>query len=304
MTTQTNITTEESTLPETKTTLDAHAIEIAITPWALMPECIPSMLGRIAFSGREAKPVLTRGQSGSQSGAIAVLSLTGVISQHPDWFADTSIDQFSADLMAAVNDPGVGAVLVSLDSPGGSVYGVQELAGMMMAAREQKPIVAFANSLAASAAYWIGCSATEFHCTPSGEVGSIGVWQAHMDISGALDQAGIKTTLISAGKYKTEGNPYQALSDEAQAFMQSRVDDYYNAFVAAVANARGVDPDTVKNGMGQGRVLGAQDAKKANMIDGIMTFRQVIQRMQKKMSSNLPNKGASTRILTHRMSIM
>jgi len=130
------------------------------------------------------------------------------------------------------------------------------------------------------------------------------VWQAHMDISGALDQAGIKTTLISAGKYKTEGNPYQALSEEAQAFMQSRVDDYYSAFVAAVANARGVDPDTVKNGMGQGRVLGAQDAKKANMIDGIATFPQLVQTMQKKLAANLPKKGASTRILTRRMSIL
>ncbi len=297
--------TEESPMiAAERRTVDAHAVQIAATPWALMPECMPAMLGKIAFSGIDAKPVLARNPSGNASGAIAVLSLSGVISQHADWFADVSLDQFSTDLMSVVADPGVAAILVSIDSPGGSVYGVQELAGMMMAAREQKPIVALANSLAASAAYWIGCSATEFYCTPSGEVGSIGVWQAHMDISGALDQAGIKTTLISAGKFKTEGNPYQPLSEEAQAFMQSRVDDYYNDFVSMVATARGVDPDTVKNGMGQGRVLGAQDAKKANMIDGIMTFPQVVQRMQKKMTASTPKNGASTRILTHRMSIL
>lgn len=300
--TETN--TEESTPIEAERPIDAHAVEIASTPWALMPECIPAMLGRIALSGAVAKPVLTRGQSGNQSGAIAVLSLSGVISQHPDWFADTSVDAFAADLLAAVADPGVAAILVSIDSPGGSVYGVQELAGMMLAAREQKPVVALANSLAASAAYWIGCSASEFYCTPSGEVGSIGVWQAHMDISGALDQAGIKTTLISAGKYKTEGNPYQALSDEAQGFMQSRVDDYYDAFVSAVAAARGVDPDTVRNGMGQGRVLGAQDAKKANMVDGIATFPQLVQTLQKKLTASTLKRSATTRLLTHRMSIL
>ena len=301
--TETN--TEESNLIEAERPMvDVHAVEIVATPWALMPECIPAMLGKIAFSGMDAKPVLTRGQSGNQSGAIAVLSLTGVISQHPDWFADTSIDQFSADLLSAVNDPGVASILVSIDSPGGSVYGVQELAGMMMAAREQKPVVAIANSLAASAAYWIGCAASEFYCTPSGEVGSIGVWQAHMDISGALEQAGVKTTLISAGKYKTEGNPYQPLDEDAQSFMQSRVDDYYNNFVSAVAAARGVDPDTVKNGMGQGRVLGAAAAKKANMIDGIMTFPQVLQTMQKKLAASAPKRGAGTRILSHRMSIL
>ena len=300
--TETN--TEESTPIEAERPIDAHAVEIASTPWALMPECIPAMLGRIALSGAVAKPVLTRGQSGNQSGAIAVLSLSGVISQHPDWFADTSVDAFAADLLAAVADPGVAAILVSIDSPGGSVYGVQELAGMMLAAREQKPVVALANSLAASAAYWIGCSASEFYCTPSGEVGSIGVWQAHMDISGALDQAGIKTTLISAGKYKTEGNPYQALSEEAQGFMQSRVDDYYDTFVSAVAAARGVDPDTVRNGMGQGRVLGAQDAKKANMIDGIATFPQLVQTLQRKLAANTPKRGATTRLLTRSMSIL
>lgn len=61
-----------------------------------------------------------------------------------------------------------------------------ELADEILAARVQKPVVAIANSLAASAAYWVGCSASEFYVTPGGEVGSIGVWQAHFDYSQAL----------------------------------------------------------------------------------------------------------------------
>ena len=224
----------------------------------------------------------------SQTGAIAVLSLSGVITQHPDWMGDMSLDGFMADFMVAMNDPAVGAVLISIDSPGGSVYGVQEVSEMMLSLREKKPVVAFANSLAASAAYWIGCSASLFYCTPGGEVGSIGVWQAHMDISGMLDQAGIQTTVISAGKYKTEGNPYQALDADAQAFMQSRVDDYYAAFVNAVAAARSVTPESVQNGMGQGRVLGAADALKQNMIDGVMTLPQVLQGMARQLSAKSP----------------
>jgi len=84
-------------------------------------------------------------------------------------------------------------------------HGVCELADEIMAARAQKPVVAIANSLAASAAYWIGCAASEFYLTPGGEVGSIGVWQAHQDFSRALDEAGVTTTLISAGKFKVEG---------------------------------------------------------------------------------------------------
>uniref|UniRef100_UPI002625CC0E S49 family peptidase n=1 Tax=Ferrovum sp. TaxID=2609467 RepID=UPI002625CC0E len=176
--------------------------------------------------------------------------------------------------------PAVEQILIDIDSPGGSVYGVEELAAQILAARGQKPVVAVANSLAASAAYWIGSAASEFYCTPGGEVGSIGVWQAHEDLSDALKYEGIDVTLISAGKFKVEGNPYEPLTAEATAFLQSRVDDYYNAFVAAVAQARAVNTDEVSNGMGQGRVLGASAALTLNMIDGIMTFDQVVSLMQ------------------------
>ena len=100
-----------------------------------------------------------------------------------------------------------------------------------------------------------------------------------------LQQEGINVTVISAGKYKTEGNPYQPLNDDAQAFMQSRVDDYYNSFVACVASARGVSTDYVKNNMGQGRVLGANEALKQKMIDGVMTMPQLIKKMSLQLSS-------------------
>jgi signal peptide peptidase SppA len=147
-------------------------------------------------------------------------------------------------------------------------------------------VVAVANSLAASAAYWIGCSASEFYVTLGGEVGSIGVWQAHFDYSKALEEEGVKPTLISAGKFKVEGNPYLPLDPEAQAFMQSRVDDYYNAFIQAVAVGRGVAVDDVRNGMGEGRVLGADAALAQRMVDGIASFDDVLARMQAKVMGN------------------
>lgn len=111
-------------------------------------------------------------------------------------------------------------------------------------------------------------------------MGSIGVWQAHFDYSKALEEDGVKPTLISAGKFKVEGNPYAALDPEAQAFMQSRVDDYYNAFIQAVASGRGVAVSAVREGMGQGRVLGADAALAAGMVDGIACFDEVLSRMQ------------------------
>ncbi|WP_312262251.1 S49 family peptidase [Limnohabitans sp.] len=101
-----------------------------------------------------------------------------------------------------------------------------------------------------------------------------------------------KPTLISAGKFKVEGNPYVPLDPEAQAFMQSRVDDYYNAFIKAVAKGRGVSVGDVRDGMGEGRVLGADAALAAKMVDGVATFDDVLAKMQKSaFSQKLP--GAS-----------
>ena len=218
---------------------------------------------------------------------IAVLPLYGVVTQRGNMVDDisgpgsTSTQQFTSVLRQMLTDDTVGQILIDIDSPGGSVYGVSELGDAILSARAQKPVVAIANSLAASAAYWVGSQASEFYITSGGEVGSIGVWQAHQDYSKAMDEAGVKTTLISAGKFKVEGNPYAPLDEEAQGFMQSRVDDYYASFTKAVAKGRGVPITQVRDGMGQGRVLGADAALAQNMVDGIASFDQVLSKMQK-----------------------
>jgi signal peptide peptidase SppA len=196
-----------------------------------------------------------------------------------------STQQFASALRQALADDSVSQILIDIDSPGGSVYGVSELADEIASARAQKPVVAIANSLAASAAYWIGCSASEFYVTPGGEVGSIGVWQAHFDYSQAFVTKGIQPTLISAGKYKVEGNPYVPLDEEAQGFMQSRVDDYYATFTKAVARGRGVPIAQVCEGMGQGRVLGGDAAQAQGMIDGVATFDHVVRKMRRDAKS-------------------
>ncbi|EXI92144.1 MAG: putative signal peptide peptidase SppA [Candidatus Accumulibacter sp. BA-94] len=197
-----------------------------------------------------------------------------------------STQQFASALRQALADDSVSQILIDIDSPGGSVYGVSELADEIASARGQKPVVAIANSLAASAAYWIGCSASEFYVTPGGEVGSIGVWQAHFDYSQAFAAEGIQPTLISAGKYKVEGNPYAPLDDEAQGFMQSRVDDYYASFTKAVARGRGMPIVQVREGMGQGRVLGADAAQAQGMVDGVATFDDVVRKMRRDARSS------------------
>jgi capsid assembly protease len=128
----------------------------------------------------------------------------------------------------------------------------------------------------ASAAYWLAASASEIVALPSAQVGSIGVFSMHEDVSKALDEKGVKVTLISAGKFKTEGNPFEPLSDDAKAAVQGTVDFYYGQFTSDVANGRGVAVDSVRAGFGEGRVVTAKDALKLGMIDRVGTLDDVV----------------------------
>ena len=290
--------------------------EFLSTPWALMPERMAAFAGVIARwqtqaapsadvlaaieADRSARDAKRAASVRAGNGSICVLPLYGVVTQRGNMADDisgpgaVSTQKFSAALRQALTDDTVAQILIDIDSPGGSVYGVGELFTEILQARQTKPVVAIANSLAASAAYWVGCAASEFYCTPGGEVGSSGVWQAHQDYSAAMQSDGIATTLISAGKYKTEGNPYAPLDPEALGFMQSRVNDYYAAFSKAVAKGRGVPIDAVRGGMGQGRVLGADAALAEKMVDGIATFDQVVAQMQR--SARAASKAAPSRL--------
>ncbi len=282
--------------------------EFLATPWALMPERLSALAAVISrwSQGTPASDAAkfqiqtdrvlrdTRRQTSAaiSGGGIAVIPIYGVITQRGNMVDDVSgpgmvsTQLVTQMLRQAVADDAVSQILLDIDSPGGSVYGVSELGDAILSARSQKPVVAIANSLAASAAYWVGSQASEFYVTAGGEVGSIGVWQAHFDYSQALAAEGVTPTLISAGKFKVEGNPYAPLSEEAQGFMQSRVDDYFLAFTKAIAKGRNLPIAQVRDGMGQGRVLGADAALAQSMVDGIASFDQVLSKMQKDASSN------------------
>ena len=215
-------------------------------------------------------------------GTIAVIPITGVISHRLNMIQQisggggTSIEQLTAKFRAALDDPNVKAIIFDVDSPGGSVDGVPELASEIFKARGQKKTVAVANTMAASAAYWLASAADELVVTPSGSVGSIGVYAAHEDVSKAMDMQGVSMTLISYGKYKTEGNPFSPLSDDAKAEMQAKVNAFGEMFVKAVAQNRNTDPQSVRSGYGQGRLVLASDAVKQNMADRVGTLDEVL----------------------------
>jgi signal peptide peptidase SppA len=215
-----------------------------------------------------------------KGGAPYVIPIFGPISRRMNMMTmsgGTSIEDLAAEFRAALADDGVCGIVFAIDSPGGSVDGVEEFAAEIRAARDQKPIVAVADASALSAAYYIASAAQELVVTPSGRVGSVGVIYQHTDSTKADEMAGLQKTRIFAGKYKTE--TMQPLTEEATAAIQADVDEYYRMFVRAVARGRGVSMETVRADYGQGRAVLAKAALAAGMVDRIDTLDNTIRRV-------------------------
>lgn len=240
-----------------------------------------------------------------QRGNVALLRLVGPILPRSEAITDVSqpaalMTDFRRSFSQVANDSSVSAIAIEVDSPGGRVDLVPETATMIRnARREGRPIVAVANTIALSAAYWIASAADELVVSPSGAVGSIGVYTVHEDLSAALDAEGVAVTLISAGPRKVEGNPFQPLDDAGRAALLANVTTFYGMFAADVAKGRGVpvsvvkaDPEKDAKNFGGGRAVLAQEALKLGMVDRVATLEETVARLAKAGRSG---RGASAR---------
>lgn len=269
------------------------------TPWAIMPDKMDAIVEFINIKAAghdvDVMPEAAMHSTSSSSGSVQVIPVHGVISHRIHMVNNisgaggTSTEMLGILIDRAVNDPNVKTIVLDIDSPGGSVSGVEEVAEKIYQARQVKPIIGVANALAASAAYWIGSACSSFSITPSGMAGSIGVLTAHTDVSAYEEKEGFKTTMISAGKYKVEGHQFEPLAEDAKESIQSVINEYYEAFVSAVARNRGATVQDVKNGYGEGRALTARDAVKAGLVDKIETIDQVLERVTKRTPSRRMN---------------
>lgn len=260
------------------------------TPWAITPTKL-AQIGAVLLSRAEAgsfpsaseiQAVDAAAQKRTRTqGAVAVIPLYGTISKRMGMLeamsGGASLETFRAAFDAALADPEVGSIVLDIDSPGGSVYGVDEVAAHIYANRDTKRIIAVANGLAASAAYYIASAAGEFVASPSSEVGSIGVYTVHFDWSENLAAEGIKPTIISYGENKTAGNAFEPLADEAGAHIQSIVQDYGVQFERAVARNRGVSVKVVRSQFGRGRTFTAKRALERGMVDRVASLEQTIE---------------------------
>lgn len=270
--------------------------------WAILPEKLEVIRELIelrsagyAFTREELSTRLgpthaRRSTTDEPQSQIAVLNLFGVIAQRMNGMEEisggTSAEMFGKAFDRALADSSVAAIVINVDSPGGTVPGVPELAAKIFAARGTKPIVAIANSLCASAALWIASAADELVATPSAYIGSIGVMYLHTDASAADRKQGYKRTIITTSPHKADGNPYHPLSESAKSDIEGRVNAIHAQFVAAVAQGRGVSSAKVDADFGQGRVLLAADALQAGLVDRIVTFDDLLAEFGSRGSSS------------------
>lgn len=204
---------------------------------------------------------------------VAVIPLAGPLSKRRTFFSfffgGTSTAWFSQVFRAALADPDVEAVVLDIDSPGGTVSGTEAAAAMVFDARAVKPVVAFGNGLMASAAYWIGSAASRVMVEKTADVGSIGVVMVHTEFSRMNEMDGIRRTVMTAGRYKAVGNSAEPLTEEGRKIIQAELDTVYDLFTQDVARNRGVDIDTVRAEMADGRVFIGQQAVDAGLADAV-----------------------------------
>ena len=183
---------------------------------------------------------------------IAIIQINGVLTNDPWWWDETDYGTIQNEVRMAGEDADVTGILLRVNSPGGETDSAFETVEILAKSGKKKPIWAIADPIAYSAGYLLASVAERIYTLPTtGGVGSIGVYAAHFDLSGMLEKAGVKVTLISAGKGKTDANPYQPLGDSARKTIEAEVQRLYGEFVGTVARNR-------KMPEGEVRKLGAQ----------------------------------------------
>jgi signal peptide peptidase SppA len=206
---------------------------------------------------------------------VAVIPITGVISKRMNMFSrisgGTSIELLQKDFLEAIEDPQVEKIAFDIDSPGGSVGGVPEMADLVYASRGKKPIESYVDGQMCSAAYWIGSAADRVYVTKSSVVGSIGVYTVAKDYTVMDHNRGVRSEVIRAGVHKATGHPDKRLSTEDIGVIQARINDFYELFVEAVAKNRGISMEQAY-ALADGTVSIGRKSVDAGFADGMKTL--------------------------------
>jgi protease IV len=220
-----------------------------------------------------ALPLLVgRGKSAPAFGdAIAVIYLDRAIAGSGSSASFVTPESFYLQFKQAQENASVKAIILRVDSPGGTVAASEEIARYV--AQSKKPVVASIGDIGASGAYMISSQTDEIWAMPGSAVGGIGVITEIPNVSGLLDTVGVDFQVITAGKYKDAGSPYRPLTKEEKALIQGEIDEAYRQFIGIVADGRNL-PESRVESMATGWVWSGEKSIEMGLADKIGTFQE------------------------------
>jgi len=263
-------------------------LDIITNPWAIAPECLREIQQIYAAHMKGEKVEWEKIQASIDSfnpaentnlyyveNGVATIPIEGPITRGSSFLSfligGADIDQISMAFNMALGDNSVESILLHINSPGGSIIGIQELAAQIYAGRKEKDLCTYCDGVMASAAYWLGSATDKIYISgQTNTIGHIGVVLTHRTDNWDDE------TKFYAGKYK-HIDAGGELNTEDKEILQARVDYVYSIFVADVAKFRGVSTETVLSNMAEGRVFIGKQAVDAGLVDGISTHDQVHQ---------------------------
>ena len=215
---------------------------------------------------------------------VAVVPIEGVIANRAGMVNGVSSPRGMSDAevvrsVKAAAESGAKAIVLHIDSPGGTVFGTSESEDAIRAVAAKMPIVAFANDQATSKAYWLGSLAHWFIGSPVSAIGSIGVYAALADTSRIAERDGVKIHVIKRGEFKAVGHPGTPIADSELKPFQDQIDRMYEQFTAVVSERRGITGKHL-NQVAQGQTFQASDAMTLKLIDQIGNFETAIAKAQ------------------------
>lgn len=238
-----------------------------------------AMLGRpvevIEEEGSSAERILKINVEGAIDGSEAA----GGYSQETTLYAVEQIKE----------DPTIQAVLLSLDTPGGTVYEIREVYDLMMDVKEETgiPVYASMGSMAASGGVYYAMMADEVYASPESWTGSIGVILSTLNMEGLLDKVGLEERVFKTGEFKDIGSATREVTEEEEEIFQSLIDDSFDRFIQVVMDGRDMDEKAVRE-IADGRIFTAEQAQEINLIDDILYEGEVIEKMKADLGLDNP----------------
>jgi protease-4 len=207
--------------------------------------------------------------------AVAVLRLDGAITSAPqDYFTTQGITPGRvADMLEQAADPAIKAIVVRVNSPGGSVVASDQIYHALV--EFERPVVVWMGETAASGGYYIACGGDYVFAHPDTLTGSIGVISQFLNVEELLDEIGVDVVVITSGPRKDIGSPFRDMSEEEQALWEAIIDETYEEFVELVAQARDLPLEEVRE-LADGSIYTGRQAQALGLVDDVGTLDDAI----------------------------